>query len=138
MEPVGLASSIVAFLEVTKRTTKLIRGIRNAPDELVALSNEAADLELIVTDLEELDRESNLVRTSSETMTMLLIHARVKMNELDGFVRGVLDADASLSAQTFRRRMSWAMGKKKRAQELLAELREVRHNVGAALGLRTA
>lgn len=138
MEVAGLGASIVAFAQAAGSIAKVIRNIRNAPDELIALSNEVADLNLIVSDLEQLALEGNLVGASTQTLAMLLIQARAKMDELDAFIGNLLSADASLKAETASHRLRWALGKKRKANELLRQLRELRHNIAMVLGLRTA
>ena len=136
MEGVGLAASLVTLVETTGATIRTIRDIRNAPDALSALSNEVADLKLVITDIQARESNDTSVHARSESLTKLMLHARIKLDEVEKFVQNLLSADTNLRDGNIAYRIKWALGKKKRAYELVQELREIRHNVVALLGLQ--
>ena len=72
MEALGLASAIITVLSASATLADIVHSIKNAPIELIALSNEVADLKLVVSEVEALDRNCNLVRESSESLTKVL------------------------------------------------------------------
>ncbi|KAI9832146.1 MAG: hypothetical protein M1819_004497 [Sarea resinae] len=135
MDPVGFAASLLTLVSAFGKLGRLIKSMHNAPDELIALSNEVADLKIVLSDVEMLDRETNLVRTTSESLTKLLISARIKLNNLDKFVDELINIrpDDTVSAQ----RIKWAVSKRKKAKELQEELRDIRINLGTILAARS-
>ncbi|KAL1651291.1 hypothetical protein SLS58_000630 [Diplodia intermedia] len=57
-EIVGLIASVATLAEVAIRLQKLISRLRDAPDELLALSNEVADLRFLFTDVEKILKDT--------------------------------------------------------------------------------
>jgi hypothetical protein len=53
-EIVGLAASILQVAETTARLARLIRELRNAPAELLELSNEATELRAVFEAIQDL------------------------------------------------------------------------------------
>ena len=135
MDPLGAAASVLTVASAAYKVGQLIRSVKNAPDEIVALSNQIADLKLVIEEIESLDRDSNLQRKSSETLTKLLISLRIKFDSLDGYVEELLDVQKYNNLQT--QRIKWATIYKKRAKRLQAELRDMQQNLGTVLAARS-
>ena len=77
------AASALTLASAAYKLAQLIKLVKNAPDEMIALSNQVADLKLVVEEAEWLDRDINLERNSSETLTKLLIGVRIKFRSLE-------------------------------------------------------
>lgn len=135
MDPLGAAASALTVASPAHKLGQLIRSTKNAPDEIIALSNQVADLKLVIEEVECLDRESNLQRRSSETLTKLLIGVRIKFDHLDGFVEELLDVQKYNNLQV--QRIKWATYYKKRSKKLQAELRDMQQNLGTVLAARS-
>ena len=86
MEPLGAVASLATVLSVVSNLNQLIRSLRSAPDELLALGNEVADLDLVLSEIESLDRNRNHVRESSYTLTKLLIKARILLDSVNRLI----------------------------------------------------
>lgn len=134
MEPLGAIASLATVLSVVGNLNQLIRSLCSAPDELLTLGNEVADLDLVLSEIESLDRNRNLVRESSNILTKLLIRARIL---LDGVNRLILEiprgrADAIAPSQ----RLEWLVLKRRKAIRLQLELRDTRMNISTVLSGR--
>ena len=86
MEPLGAEASLATVLSVVGNLNQLIRSLRSAPDELLALGNEVTDLDLVLSEIESLDRNRNYVRESSDTLTKLLIRARILLDGVNRLI----------------------------------------------------
>lgn len=135
MDPFGAAASALTVASAAYKLGQLIRSTKNAPDEIIALSNQVADLKLVIEEVECLDRDSNLQRRSSEALSKLLIGVRIKFDHLDGFVEELLDVQKYNSLQI--QRIKWATSYKKRSKRLQAELRDMQQNLGTVLAARS-
>ena len=87
-----------------------------------------------MSELENPDRDSNLVKSSSETLTILLVRARILVTGVNRFVGELLRARAFFNATS--QRLDWVISKKKRALKLQQELRDVRMNISTILSGR--
>ena len=114
---------------------QLIQSAKKAPDEIIGLSNQVADLKLVIEEAETLDRDSNLQIKSSESLTKLLIGIRIKFDYLDGFVEELLDVQRFNNPQV--QRIKWATTYKKRSKKLWAELRDMQQNLITVLAARS-
>ena len=86
MEPLGAVVSLATVLSVVGNLNQLIRSLRSAPDELLALGNKVADLDLVLSEIESLDRNRNHVRESLYTLTKLLIRARILLDGVNRLI----------------------------------------------------
>lgn len=132
-----MAASVITLLSASGSLANVVRSMHNAPAELKSLSNESEDLKLVISEIESLDRESNLICKSSETLTKLLITARIKANDLHQFVES-LGPGAPNITYSKRQRLKWVAAKKMTAQRLQEELRSVRQNICITLAARSA
>ncbi|KAI4119692.1 MAG: hypothetical protein LQ345_000490, partial [Seirophora villosa] len=67
MSGLEIAVAIPAFVAVARKVATAISrvsGLRNAPDVLLALNNEVADLQCVIENLSELEEQTS-VKTSS-------------------------------------------------------------------------
>jgi hypothetical protein len=72
-EALGIASSTLTLVDASIKLVKLIRALKHAPAELLALNNEVADLKLLfsqvqVVQAEQPDALSNLASTLDKTI----------------------------------------------------------------------
>ena len=135
MDPLGATASALTVASAVYKLGHLIQSAKNAPDEIIRLSNQVADLKLVIEEAESLDRDSNLQIKSSESLTKLLIGIRIKFDYLDSFVEELLDVQRLNSLQV--QRIKWATTYKKRSKELQAELRDMQQNLITVLAARS-
>lgn len=135
MDPLGATASALTVASAVHKLGQLIQSAKNAPDEIIRLSNQVADLKLVIEEAESLDRDSNLQMKSSETLTKLLIGIRIKFDYLDDFVEELLDVQRFNSPQV--QRIKWATTYKKRSSKLQAELRDMQQNLITVLAARS-
>ena len=135
MDPLGATASALTVASAVRKLGQLIQSAKNAPDEIVHLSNQVADLKLVIEEAESLDRDSNLQMKASETLTKLLIGIRSKFDYLNGFVEELLDVQRFNSPQV--QRIKWATTYQKRSKKLQAELRDMQQNLITVLAARS-
>ena len=140
MEALGVASGILTALSATADLASLVQSIKNAPIELIALSNEVADLKLVISEVEALDRNCNLVRKSSESLTKILLSARITFDHFAHFIDNILQSHEDgkkLASRAATQRFRWAISQKKTAKRLQRELRAIRLNIGILLAAQS-
>lgn len=106
----------------------------------MALSNEVADLKLVISEVEALDRNCNLVRKSSESLTKTLLSARITLDHLAQFVDDSIrprEDGKALASRYAAQRFKWAFSQKKTAKRLQRELRAIRLNIGILLAAQS-
>ena len=135
MDPLGATASALTVASAVHKLAQLIQSTKNAPDEIIRLSNQVADLKLVIEEAESLDRDSNLQMKSSESLTKLLIGIRIKFDYLDGFVEELLNVQKFKSPQV--QRIKWATVYKKRSTKLQAEMRDMQQNLITVLAARS-
>lgn len=132
MEALGIASGILNALSATTDLAHFVQSIKNAPIELIALSNEVAGLKLVISEVEALDRDCNLVRKSSESLTKILLSARITLDHFALFVNDSIrprEDGKTLASSRATQRFKWAFSQKKKAKRLQRELRAIRLNI---------
>ena len=134
MEPFGATTAALTVIKTLSGFADVVKSFKDAPNELLALNNEVSDLKLVISDIETLDRESNLVRNSSESLTKLLLEARIKVNALEGLTQELVTFGAESNVKI--RRIKWVRTKSK-VERLRRELREVRSNIAAIRAARS-
>lgn len=68
-DPFSIVAVTDTGMGVAKSLTKIIQNLRNAPSELLALSNEVWNLRLVLEDISELQRDA--FRSESYRITAL-------------------------------------------------------------------
>lgn len=140
MEALGIATGILNALSATADLAHFVQSIKNAPIELIALSNEVADLKLVISEVEALDRNCNLIRRSSESLTKVLLSARITLDRFALFVNDsirLLEHGKTLTSSCTAQRFKRAFSQKKLAKRLQRELRAIRLNIGILLAARS-
>lgn len=140
MEALGIASGILNALSATADLAHFVQSIRNAPIELIALSNEVTDLKLVISEVEALDRDCNLVRKSSESLTKILLSARITLDQFALFIDDSIrprEDGKTLASRCAAQRFKWAFSQKKTAKRLQRELRGIRLNIGILLAAQS-
>lgn len=140
MEALGLASGLLSVLSATVNLADFVQTIKKAPIELIALSNEVADLKLVISEVEALDSNSNLIRKSSESLTKILLLARTTLDHLSHFINEILlpeNTRRNSASRSSAQRLKWAFSQKRTAKKLQKELRAIRLNIGILLAARS-
>ena len=106
-DPFSIIAVTQTGLSVAQALTKLIQGLRSAPDELLALCNEVWNLKVVLDDVQELESRYN----APSAHKLDAVHALVYQ------IRIKLDALSSLTAQWGRLNQwgdSFSIGRKDR------------------------
>ncbi|KAH7356450.1 hypothetical protein BKA65DRAFT_207463 [Rhexocercosporidium sp. MPI-PUGE-AT-0058] len=111
---------------------KLIVSMRQAPDVVLALSNELSDLALVLLEIKTTVHDNaNLPPESRERLAILLSRVQPKVNDIESLASRLSEAGSS---STFLKlgRLAWIDGKAK-ANVLQKDLRIIRLNISAIL-----
>lgn len=136
--------SIIAVTEtsfgVAKFLTNIVKDLREAPDELLALSNEAWNLKLVLDEVKEMER--NLEKPSAskpDAVQALIYQTRLKLDMLNTMVAqwGRLSPWGDSFNMGRRDRFLW-LKQKRRVIKVHGELRELRTNLSTAINLQTS
>ena len=130
----SFAASIIAVLgaaEGVAKTLSRIRSIRNAPDELLALTNEVSDLQIILSDVQGYVRTTQAPQISQEHLQHLskfVNRAKEKLLQLDELVHyKVLKPQSSPDKIKVSKR-EWLMAVKT-IDKFRQSLRDIRLNI---------
>jgi hypothetical protein len=134
-DPLSLATGIVSVIALTTAASKalhrLIVSMRQAPQALLSLSNELADLAVVILEVKNVvDSGKDLPPRSRERLAILLMRAKPKVDEIEKLATDLTRA-GSKSRLNFSR-MTWMDGKAK-AAGIQKELRVFRLNIAAIL-----
>ena len=139
-DPVSLLSLAQLGLKTAKTITGLVKEIVDAPDELLALSNEVQDLQLVLEDVKRsrLD-DINAHAQGRPALPALLYEARLKLEQLTKISHrwGRLSNHGDSWQMGRRARFLW-LKEKSSVLRMLAELREIRSNLVALVGTNLA
>jgi hypothetical protein len=109
-EPVGLAASAITLAEIVTKLVKFVAAIRNAPGEILALSNEAADLNLIVSEVQNLVQDKQQSTERTQSLEKVLIRVNRTIHLLDDFISSIAHPTGKrFSVNSIR----WAIRKRK-------------------------
>jgi len=124
-EPVGLAASVITLAEIVTKLVKFVAAVRNAPGEILALSNEAADLNLVVSEVQGLVQDKQLSTERTQSLGKVLVCVNRTVHLLDDFI-------SSIAHPTGKRfcvnSIRWVVGKG-RANDLKEALRKARLDI---------
>ncbi|MCJ1394668.1 hypothetical protein MMC18_007548 [Xylographa bjoerkii] len=131
--------SIVAVCEtganVAQKLIQLVKDLVSAPDELLALSNELWNLQLVLDDALQSDRDNRALpmqnTDKSSVLSALIYQARIKLDELHNMIRrwGKLSQWGDSWNMGRRDRFLW-LKDKNRVVKLQAELRGPLYDFG--------
>jgi hypothetical protein len=134
MDPLSFTASLIAVIGLTTTAAKtmhqLIVSMRQAPDVVLALSNELSDLALVLLEVKHISDSSSLPQESRERLALLLSRTHLKVDEVEKLASRLSEASSSnLLSLT---RLTWREGKAK-ASALQKDLRLARSNIAAIL-----
>jgi hypothetical protein len=134
-DPLSLATGIVSVIALTTAASKalhrLIVSMRQAPEALLSLSNELADLAVVILEVKHvIDSGKDLPPRSRERLAMLLLRSKPKVDEIERLATDLTRA-GSKNILNFSR-MSFIEGKAK-AASIQKDLRVFRLNIAAVL-----
>jgi hypothetical protein len=147
MDPLSITASVASLLSFSAacgtHLHKIIHNLRHAPDEILALSNEITDLNLILADLEatcQSIESSDSPPTQSRAefngaLTTQLINARSKLIQLNSLGTSLLVSMPD--GRTKFRKYTWVR-KKSFVVALRRDLVDVKRNIGILLASTTA
>ena len=142
-DPLSVTASAIAVLGTgaacAKALLSIIQSIRNAPEELMALSNEVNNVNAIIHEVSKLC-ESLAVENSStaqfiETLERLLKEAKVVLDALNNGLVSLVWKPKS-RVQKFDQSVSW-LSRKTWAKKYLLRLQNIRTNITALLVSKT-
>ena len=134
-DPISILSACDIAAKAAGKATKLAKTLINAPDELLALSNELWNFNLVLECVRDLKKQSSDSRPSSNATNALLYQAQIKLEEANT----LLSQTGRLSeyGDTFKvgraERFLW-LKKRKQVAKLQAELRDLRTNLSLSTG----
>ena len=138
-DPFSIIAVTQTGLTVAQALTKLIQGLRSAPDELLALSNEVWNLKLVLDDVQELESSHNVPSAHKlDAVHALVYQIRIKLDVLSSLIAqwGRLSQWGDAFSIGRRDRFSW-LKEKARFIKLQSELRELRSNLSTAVATKT-
>ncbi|KAF1995639.1 hypothetical protein P154DRAFT_580700 [Amniculicola lignicola CBS 123094] len=149
-DPLSVAASVVTLVSVctaiSKRTVTFIRSLREAPEELIQLSNEISDLTTILNQMKKVLVQSNTAQIipSGSTQTRVLpssaasptAKAELLIVEVDNFIKS-LKKTSSKKGGTEVDRLGWAR-KRRIALDLQQRLAVTRQSIQLQLTTNTA
>ena len=136
MDPLSITASTLTVLAALETTFSLIRSFRDAPGQLEALSNEVTDITVIVTEIDQMLRNTHKNNGTPAGKDRYLVRAlsniQDKVQRLEALVQSCRRSGAAKIS-----RAAWLRVKSK-AQNLQVELRDGRLNLALALGTFSA
>ena len=138
-EPFSIIAVTQTGLSVAQALTKLVHGLRSAPDELLALSNEVWNLKLVLDEVQELESSRNAPSAHKlDAMRALVYQIQIKLDTLSTLTAqwGRLSQWGDSFSIGRRDRFLW-LKEKARFKMLQSELRELRFNLSTAVGTQT-
>lgn len=135
--------SIIAVTDIGLRTAETLTGfitrLRDAPEELLALSNEVWTLNIVLEDVQELERSPSDARARKMDTTRALVYqARMKLDLLNTMTTqwGRLSPWGDSFTMRKRDKLLW-LKEKGCVVRLQTELRKLRNNLSVAMGTGT-
>ena len=128
---------------LAQKLTQIIKDLAHAPEELLALSNELRNLQMVLQDcpasrthIPAPNPASTIDRGPED---VLFFQVQVKLDEINGLVNrwGRLNPWGDLWSMGRRDRFLW-LKEKRRVIGLQAAMRELRSNIVAVIGVQTS
>ncbi|KAL9117116.1 MAG: hypothetical protein Q9187_006351 [Circinaria calcarea] len=138
-DPLSFTAGIIAVIGAADgivKTLAKVRSMKNAPDELLALTNEVSDLRIILGDIDNyFSQSTNRAQTPQEQlehMSVLINRAKERILELDQLIQYKLVKPESVSDQIKVSRQQWARAKDV-IEKFRQSLRDMRLNLMAQM-----
>ena len=147
MDPLSLTASIISIVGIGGQAAKAVRKIaslKGAPDIVLSLNNEIADLHLVVLAIQDVfqkqqtsgkalpSHRQNEIHINA-SITSSLNEANETAVQLNTLYRR-LSTSAAGSSSTTLNKVAW-LREQKRVRQVQEDLRNVRLKLGAALGI---
>jgi hypothetical protein len=134
-DPLSITASAIAVVQIgavcAKSLLSIIQGIRDAPEELMVLSNEVNSLNAIIGEARKVSEflvaDGSSTSQFDRTFKRLLAEAEVVLSTLSTLV-----SKFNSKPGTFNHSVSW-LCRKARANKCLMSLRDIRENVVALM-----
>ena len=146
MDPLSLTASIIAIIGVGGQAAKAVRklaSLKGAPDLVLALNNEIADLHLVVAAIQDvfkrqqtsgvpfLDNRAREINVDAN-VTNSLAQANEKVTELDALYKRF---NISISGTNIKFNKATWLREQKRVKRMQEDIKNVRLKLAAALGV---
>jgi hypothetical protein len=149
-----LTATVLALAGAAATITKVIRSLKNAPQELLALSNEIIDLQVVFDEIGRIlvivrsqyvrisrfhdfsSADTNTSRPSGNHQSIVLSQALIRARKKISALNRLLEQYDLASTSTIHR-IKWTI-RKREMKTLIFELREVRHDLGTLLAVHNA
>ena len=139
MDPLSITASIIAVAGLAASTGRAFRDLRalckTLPGRLHALSNEVADIELVLYQVASVHREranDPILRQNRSGIPLLLQEAKDRLEDLRDVVRKLIELGAQTKVPLFQ---AYAWRKEQtRLQALQEDIRTIKCNLNILLG----
>ena len=139
-DPLSITASIIAILGAAEGVTKMvgkIKGIQDAPTELLALLNEVADLTLVLRHVQNFTRSQSArspqsLQDQCQHLSALVDRAREKVLRLEELIEYKLVKPDSTPESIKISRLEWAKARRP-LKEFQQSLRDIRQNISTHL-----
>ena len=137
-DPFGITALAGTGLQLAIKLRQLIKQLRQAPDELLALSNEICDIKIVFDAVGNALSTSVPLQENIKSVEPHLFLARIKLEEIDTVISrlGHLGSWNDAWHMGTWERISWRREKSK-VVVLQAQLRDIRQNLSLALDAHT-
>ena len=138
-DPHSIVTVIDTSGKVATFLTKIVKDLWDAPDELLALSNEVWDVKLVLHDVQELERDTESQEEKASSVRHLVFQISVKLEQLSTLASswGKLSPFGDKWSMGRRERFLW-MKERNRITKIRAELRELRSDLSTAIGINVS
>ena len=133
-DPLSIIASIIAVIgaaESVGKAVNRIRDITNAPDEVLALSNEISDLTVVLKHFETYITAADgaiISRESLEHLSVLAKRAQSRLAELERIMHNHLPGPGGANKRSSRLRLQWPLLKTK-VDGLRVDLRDMKLSI---------
>ena len=138
MDPLSLTASIITVIGLGGPVAEAVRGLaslRDAPNYIIALNNEMADLNLIVLAIQDIYQSQRATGASGQVdETNVDASVTSALNEANRITEKLRKLYDRLSGPGSPSRTAWLLDSRK-ARRIGETLRDVRLKLAAALGL---
>ena len=133
-DPLSIVASIIAVIGAAQSLGKAvnrIRDITNAPDEVLALSNEISDLTVVLKHVETYVAGAEgaaISRENLEQLSVLAKRAQSRLAQLELIMHDHLPRTGGASRRSSRLRLQWALLKTK-VDGLRVDIRDIKLSI---------
>lgn len=138
MEPISAVASIITLISaarVASRSLQSLRSLNNVPSEIVLLSNEVADFQLVIDIVAAMIQQQSpeskgQVDDASQALLTLFARAETLLSQLNRLVNGKFLVSSSASRPVSKTaRLTWLFKYRDMARETQRELRTLKTSI---------